>query len=159
MQPLIIMFTIPFAFIGAMVGLLIGRDPFSIVTLFGIVALAGVVVNDSIVLIDFINKARERGMAKWKAIVSGGRLRFRPIILTSVTTIFGLLPMAIGLGGKSATWGPLANTIAWGLGTATFLTLFVIPCLYAIVDDIGSKLHVGRFNGHKEEIEGIVEEV
>lgn len=158
-QPLVIMFTVPFAFIGAMVGLLIGRDPFSIVTLFGIVALAGVVVNDSIVLIDFINKARERGMEKWKAIISGGRLRFRPIILTSVTTIFGLLPMAIGLGGKSATWGPLANTIAWGLGAATFLTLFVIPCLYAIVDDIGSKLRVGRFSGNKPEIEGIVEEV
>jgi len=67
--------------------------------------------------------------------------------------------MAIGLGGKSATWGPLANTIAWGLGAATFLTLFVIPCLYAIVDDIGSKLRVGRFSGNKPEIEGIVEEV
>jgi multidrug efflux pump subunit AcrB len=155
-QPLIIMFTVPFAFIGAMVGLLIGRDPFSITTLFGMVALAGVVVNDSIVLIDFINKARERGMEKWKAIISGGRLRLRPIILTSVTTIFGLLPMAIGLGGKSETWAPLANTIAWGLAAATFLTLFVIPCLYAIVDDIGRKLRVGRF---KEGTEEIVEQV
>ena len=150
-QPLIIMFTLPFAFIGAMIGLLIGRDPFSITTLFGIVALAGVVVNDSIVLIDFINKARARGVAKWKAIVSGGRLRLRPIILTSVTTILGLLPMALGLGGKSETWGPLANTIVWGLAAATFLTLFVIPCLYAIVDDVGRKLHVGRFNGYHEE--------
>ncbi|RKY65832.1 MAG: hypothetical protein DRP97_08655 [Candidatus Latescibacterota bacterium] len=150
-QPLIIMFTLPFAFIGAMIGLLIGRDPFSITTLFGIVALAGVVVNDSIVLIDFINKARARSVAKWKAIVSGGRLRLRPIILTSVTTILGLLPMAIGLGGKSETWGPLANTIVWGLAAATFLTLFVIPCLYAIVDDVGRKLHVGRFNGYHEE--------
>ena len=154
-QPLIIMFTVPFAFIGAMVGLLIGRDPFSITTLFGMVALAGVVVNDSIVLIDFINKARARGVAKWKAIISGGRLRLRPIILTSVTTIFGLLPMAIGLGGKSETWAPLANTIAWGLAAATFLTLFVIPCLYAIGDDIGRKLHVGRF---KEGIRELVEE-
>ncbi|MFH1009329.1 MAG: efflux RND transporter permease subunit, partial [Candidatus Latescibacterota bacterium] len=151
-QPLIIMFTLPFAFIGAMVGLLIGRDPFSITTLFGIVALAGVVVNDSIVLIDFINKARARGVTKWKAIIDGGRLRLRPILLTSVTTILGLLPMAIGLGGKSETWGPLANTIAWGLGAATFLTLFVIPCLYAIMDDVAIKLHVGRFKRcHEEE--------
>ena len=153
-QPLIIMFTVPFAFIGAMVGLLIGRDPFSIVTLFGIVALAGVVVNDSIVLVDFINKAREQGMAKWQTIVLGGRLRFRPIILTSVTTIFGLLPMATGLGGKSATWAPLANTIAWGLGAATFLTLFMIPALYAIMDDIGAKLHLGRFNGYHKKARG-----
>lgn len=159
-QPLIIMFTLPFAFIGAMIGLLIGRDPFSITTLFGIVALAGVVVNDSIVLIDFINKARARGVAKWKAIISGGRLRLRPILLTTVTTIFGLLPMALGLGGKSETWAPLANTIAWGLAAATFLTLFVIPCLYAIVDDVGRKLHVGRFNGyHEEKIGEMVEEI
>ena len=157
-QPLVIMFTVPFAFIGAMIGLLINRDPFSIVTLFGIVALAGVVVNDSIVLVDFINKARTRGMPKWRAIITGGRLRLRPILLTSITTIFGLLPMATGLGGKSATWAPLANTIVWGLAASTFLTLFVIPSLYTIVDDIARKFHMGRFNGH-EEAENTMEDV
>lgn len=136
-QPLIILFTIPFAFIGAMLGLLIGGNPFSIVTLYGMVALAGVALNDSIVLIDFINKSRrERGLGVWRAILTSGSTRLRPIMLTSLTTISGLLPMMIGLGGKSVVWQPLANTIVWGLLMATFLTLFIIPCLYAITVDL-----------------------
>ena len=140
-QPLIILFTVPFAFIGAMLGLLMNGTPFGIVTLFGMVALAGIVVNDSIVLVDFINMRRRAGARKWRAIMEGGRLRLRPILLTTVTTIAGLLPMAIGLGGQSAMWMPLANTIIWGLAMATLLTLFIIPALYAIVDDLTPKGH------------------
>jgi multidrug efflux pump subunit AcrB len=138
-QPLIILFTVPFAFIGAMLGLIVSGNPFGIVTLFGMVALAGIVVNDSIVLVDFINMRRRAGVSKWRAIIEGGRLRMRPILLTSVTTIAGLLPMAIGLGGQSAMWMPMANTIIWGLAMATLLTLFIIPALYAIVDDLTPK--------------------
>ena len=138
-QPLIILFTVPFAFIGAMLGLLVNGTPFGIVTLFGMVALAGIVVNDSIVLVDFINMRRRAGVSKWRAIIEGGRLRMRPILLTTITTIAGLLPMAIGLGGQSAMWMPLANTIVWGLAMATLLTLFIIPALYAIVDDLTPK--------------------
>jgi multidrug efflux pump len=138
-QPLIIMFTIPFGFIGSMVGLLVNGYPFSVTTLFGIVALAGIVVNDSLVMIDFINKARARGANRWYAIMRSAQLRIRPILLTSITTICGLLPMALGLGGKSVVWGPLANTIVWGLLISTIMTLFVIPCLYAIVDDIKNR--------------------
>ncbi|MDA1192710.1 MAG: efflux RND transporter permease subunit, partial [Candidatus Poribacteria bacterium] len=135
-QPFIIMFTVPFAFFGAMIGLLVVRAPFSVNTLYGIVALAGIVVNDSIVLVDFINQRRKAGASKWRAIMQGGRLRMRPIMLTTLTTIAGLAPMALGLGGRSETWMPLATTIVWGLATATFLTLFIIPSLYAIVDDM-----------------------
>jgi multidrug efflux pump subunit AcrB len=138
-QPLIILFTVPFAFIGAMLGLLINGTPFGIVTLFGMVALAGIVVNDSIVLVDFINMRRRAGVGKWRAIIQGGRLRMRPILLTTITTIVGLLPMAIGLGGQSEMWMPLANTIVWGLAMSTLLTLFIIPALYAIVDDLTPK--------------------
>jgi len=138
-QPLIILFTVPFAFIGAMLGLIISGNPFGIVTLFGMVALAGIVVNDSIVLVDFINMRRRAGVSKWRAIIEGGKLRMRPILLTSITTIAGLLPMAIGLGGQSAMWTPMANTIIWGLAMATLLTLFIIPALYAIVDDLTPK--------------------
>lgn len=138
-QPLIILFTIPFAFIGAMIGLIISGTPFGIVTLFGMVALAGIVVNDSIVLVDFINMRRRAGVKKWRAIIEGGRLRMRPILLTTITTIAGLLPMAVGLGGQSEMWMPLANTIAWGLAMATLLTLFIIPALYAIIDDLTPK--------------------
>lgn len=139
-QPAVIIGTVPLAFIGAMVGLLINGDKFSIVTLFGIVALAGIVVNDSIVMIAFINNARLRGEDRWQSIVSGGKQRLRPIILTSVTTIGGLLPTAIGLGGSSQVWRPLASTIAYGLAFATILTLFVIPVFLAIVDDVKKRM-------------------
>ena len=135
-QPIIIMFAVPFGMIGAMVGLLISNATLSMVAMFGIVALSGIVVNDSIVLIDFINKYRERGYNKWYAILKGGSIRLRPIILTSLTTIFGLIPMAVGLGGKSPIWMPMAYTIIFGLAFATTMTLFVMPALYAITTDL-----------------------
>ena len=137
-QPIIIIFAVPFGMIGAMVGLLLSNATLSIVAMFGIVALAGIVVNDSIVLIDFINKYREDGYNKWYAILKGGSVRLRPIILTSLTTIIGLIPMAIGLGGKSPIWMPMANTIIFGLSFATLMTLFVMPALYAITTDLRS---------------------
>jgi multidrug efflux pump subunit AcrB len=149
-QPLVILATVPFAFIGAMVGLLVAGDRFSIVTLFGVVALAGIVVNDSIVLISFMNRARRAGVDRWKSVVEAGMTRLRPIILTSVTTIGGLFPTAVGFGGSSAVWRPLANTIAWGLLFSTVLTLLIIPCLLSIVDDIRVKSGKGlvrRENG------------
>ncbi len=139
-QPFIILTTVPFALIGAILGLLISGNPFGIVSLYGFVALAGIVVNDAIVLIDFINNRRNREEMNvcqhWRSIISAGRLRLRPIILTSVTTISGLIPMAFGIGGISAVWSPLANVILFGLLVATVLTLFFIPCLVAILDDI-----------------------
>ena len=134
-QPFLILAVVPLSFIGAMVGLLISRAPFSIATLYGFVALAGVAVNDSIVLVAFVNQLRVRGLDRWRSLSEAGRLRLRPIILTSVTTIFGLLPMAIGLGGLSKTWQPLATTIAAGLAVATVISLLVVPCLQAILDD------------------------
>ena len=135
-QPIIIMFAVPFGMIGAMVGLLLANATLSIVAMFGIVALSGIVVNDSIVLIDFINKYRERGYNKWYAILKGGSVRLRPIVLTSLTTIIGLIPMAVGLGGKSPIWMPMAYTIIFGLAFATTMTLFVMPALYAITTDL-----------------------
>ena len=135
-QPIIIMFAVPFGMIGAMFGLLLANATLSIVAMFGIVALAGIVVNDSIVLIDFINTYRERGYNKWYAILKGGSVRLRPIVLTSLTTVFGLIPMALGLGGKSPIWMPMAYTIIFGLSFATTMTLFVMPALYAITTDL-----------------------
>ena len=135
-QPIVIMFAVPFGMIGAMVGLLLANATLSMVAMFGIVALAGIVVNDSIVLIDFINKRREKGHNRWYAILKGGSVRLRPIVLTTVTTVFGLIPMALGLGGKSPIWMPMANTIIFGLTFATTMTLFVMPALYAITTDV-----------------------
>ncbi len=136
LQPLIILMTVPFAFIGAMVGLITSGNPLSIASTYGLVALAGIVVNDSIVLVAFINRQRTAGAGKWQAIINAGRTRLRPILLTSITTVSGLLPMALGVGGKSAIWMPMASTIVWGLSVATLLTLFVIPAFYAISEDI-----------------------
>ncbi|MDP7281640.1 MAG: efflux RND transporter permease subunit, partial [Candidatus Poribacteria bacterium] len=159
LQPLIILFAIPFGVIGAMAGLLITQSTLSLIALFGVVALAGIVVNDSIVLIDFINRRRpptviedkinaeiepsgpsqsELGTSLREAILEGSRLRLRPIILTSVTTIAGLIPMALGLGGKSPIWIPLASTIIFGLLFSTLMTLFVMPALYYIIEDLRS---------------------
>ncbi len=135
-QPLVIMFTVPFSFIGVVLGLLIMGYPFSLVAFVGVVALAGIVVNDSLVLIDFINRSRRGGTSRWRAIIQSGKIRMRPILLTTITTILGLLPMGLGIGGKSRVWGPMANTIIWGLSFATILTLFFIPAFYAIMDDL-----------------------
>ncbi len=135
-QPLIIFMAILFAFWGATVGLLFIGTPFNINNLYGLVALAGVAVNDSLVFISFINNAREASVRRWRSILIAGHIRLRPILLTTVTTVFGLMPMAIGIGGKSDIWGPLANVMVWGLSIGTILTLFLVPCLYAILDDL-----------------------
>ncbi|HSR54479.1 MAG TPA: efflux RND transporter permease subunit [Acidobacteriota bacterium] len=144
LQPLLIMFAIPFAFAGAMFCLLVNDYRFSINIMFGMVALSGVAVNDSIVLIAFINDARARGASRFRAVLTGAKRRLRPILLTTVTTIFGLLPMALGVGGRSVTWVPLAATIVWGLGLATFLILLVMPPLYIALDDVRRLFSGGR---------------
>ena len=139
-QPLIILTTVPFALIGAILGLLISGNPFSIVSMFGFVALAGIVVNDAIVMITFVNNRRKEEVLSpykhWRSIVDAGRVRLRPIILTSLTTISGLVPLAFGIGGQSEMWAPLANVILFGLIVSTVLTLYIIPSFIAILDDI-----------------------
>ena len=137
LQPIIIIgFTFPGAMFGSAVALLVTGTPLSILTMYGLVALLGIVVNDSLVFISFINGERRRGLPVQEAIVSAGRMRLRPIVLTTVTTVFGLLPMAIGLGGKSDVWAPLATTIAFGLVFATATTLLVIPPVYRVFADL-----------------------
>jgi len=137
-QPFIIMITIPFVTLGVMVGLLVSNNPLTFVTLIGLLTLTGIVVNDSLVLIDFINRYRkEHPKALYLAIIRGCHVRMRPIILTSLTTICGLAPMAFGVGGKSIFWAPLATAIMWGLGFATLLILSMVPAYYAILEDIG----------------------
>lgn len=137
LQPVIIIgFTFPGALFGSTLALLATGTPLSILTLYGLVALLGIVVNDSLVFISFINAERKRDQSVKEAILQAGRLRLRPIVLTTVTTVFGLLPMAIGLGGKSAVWAPLATTIAFGLLFATTTTLLVIPPVYRVFEDL-----------------------
>ncbi len=141
-QPFIIMITIPFVTLGVIIGLLVTQNPLTFVTLVGLLTLTGIVVNDSLVLIDFMNRyRRENPDNLYLAIIRACHVRMRPILLTSLTTIFGLAPMAFGLGGKSPFWAPLATAIMWGLSFATLLILSMVPAYYAILEDI---LHLAR---------------
>ncbi|MGD8385981.1 MAG: efflux RND transporter permease subunit [Desulfobacteraceae bacterium] len=136
-QPFIIMITIPFVTLGVIIGLLVTQNPLTFVTLVGLLTLTGIVVNDSLVLIDFINRyRREHPDNLYLAILRACHVRMRPILLTSLTTIFGLAPMAFGLGGKSPFWAPLATAIMWGLAFATALILSMVPAYYAILQDL-----------------------
>jgi multidrug efflux pump subunit AcrB len=140
-QPLIVMTAVPFAFIGVFIGLMAMRLPFSLIALISVVGLSGVVVNDSLVLVDFANHLRAGGREPHEAALEAGSVRVRPILMTSITTMGGLVPLALGLGGSSPMWKPMAISMIWGLGFASLLTLFVIPSLYCIVEDVRALLH------------------
>lgn len=133
-HPFVILLTIPLAVIGAVWALWITGTTVNVVAYIGLIMLAGIVVNQSIVLIDAVNQARERGLAKHEAIVEAGRLRLRPILITKLTTILGLLPMALGLGEGAEVRAPMAITVIGGVLLTTFLTLLVIPVVYAVLD-------------------------
>jgi multidrug efflux pump subunit AcrB len=135
-QPIIIMGVIPFGMIGAMIGHFIVGIPFSALSLFGIVALAGVVVNDSIILVDSINKSVARGVDVRTAVKQAGVERFRPILLTSLTTFFGLLPVLLETSFTAQLVIPMAVSLGFGILFATVITLVLIPCLYVILDDL-----------------------
>jgi HAE1 family hydrophobic/amphiphilic exporter-1 len=133
-HPFVIMFTIPFGLIGVILTLLVTRTVISVVVLIGVIMLAGIVVNNAIVLIDYINQLRKEGMSKLEAIKQAGQIRMRPIFMTTLTTILGLLPMALGFGEGAELRTPLAVTVIGGLAIGTLLTLVVIPMVYAIVE-------------------------
>ena len=134
-QPFLILFSVPLAFAGVVLYLAVSGTPFSTTVLYAGVALAGIAVNDAIVLISFINEERAKGAAPSDAVQEAARTRLRPIILTSLTTIAGLTPTAIGLGGRSVVWGPMASTIIFGLIFSTAATLIFIPALYGSLFD------------------------
>jgi multidrug efflux pump subunit AcrB len=139
-QPIIVTLAIPFGIIGVVIALIVHSMPISFLAILGIVGLNGIVVNDSIVLVDFINKLRRQGIQRRDSIIKAGQIRLRPIILTTVTTAGGLSTVAYGIGGKDPFLVPMALCICWGIIFATLLTLIVIPCVYSIVDDIALKL-------------------
>jgi HAE1 family hydrophobic/amphiphilic exporter-1 len=134
LHPFVILFTIPLALIGAVWALLITGSSISVVVFIGLILLAGIVVNNAIVLIDLINQLRESGMDKLSAILEGGRSRLRPILMTTLTTALGLLPLAIGIGEGAEVRAPMAITVIGGLLVSTLLTLIVIPVVYSVFD-------------------------
>ena len=133
-HPFVILLTIPLAITGAVWALWITGTTVNVVAYIGLIMLAGIVVNQSIVLIDAVNQARERGLSKHDAIVEAGQLRLRPILITKLTTILGLLPMALGLGEGAEVRAPMAITVIGGVLLTTFLTLLVIPVVYSVLD-------------------------
>jgi multidrug efflux pump len=149
-QPIVVMMTIPFAFIGVIIGLLVTGLPFSLNTLISVVALAGVVVNNAIILIDFINQERERGIDRWHAIINSGSVRLRPIILTTATTVSGMLPLVFSTDPSSQAWRPLAVSFTFGLLFASLLTLFIIPVIYSMVDSFFGRFGATRFKEHSK---------
>ena len=136
MQPLIVMVVIPFGLIGAVGGHLILGQSLSILSVLGLVALAGVVVNDSLVLVDFINQERKEGMPLRQAIIESGAARFRPIILTSLTTFAGLLPLLFETSLQAQFLIPMATSLSFGVLFATAMTLLLVPAFYGILEDI-----------------------
>jgi multidrug efflux pump subunit AcrB len=124
--------TVFLAFTGVVIGILITQHPLSLFALYGIVALAGIAVNSAIVLISTANAKLASGMSLLHSTVYAARRRVIPIVITTLTTIGGLLSLATGLGGESLIWGPVANAIVWGLGFSATLTLFIIPILYRL---------------------------
>lgn len=131
-QPLLVILTVPMAATGVVIGLLISRYPLSLYTLYGIVALAGIAVNATIMIISTANTNLRNGMPVTHAIVYAARRRVVPIIITTITTIAGLFSLATGLGGHSLLWGPVASSMVWGVGLSSVLTLFFIPLFYRV---------------------------
>jgi len=146
-QPFVIMFSVPLASIGIVLSLLLTGRHINIVSFMGVIMLAGIVVNNAIVLIDFINQLRQRGMGRNEAIITAGPQRLRPILMTTLTTVLGLIPMALGLGEGGELGAPLATVVIGGLTVSTILTLVVVPVIYTIVEDFGSIFSrmIGRF--------------
>jgi hydrophobic/amphiphilic exporter-1 (mainly G- bacteria), HAE1 family len=134
MHPFVILLTIPLALIGSVWALWVTGTTVNVVAYIGLIMLAGIVVNQSIVLIDAVNQLRAEGLSKLDAIVEGGRLRLRPILITKLTTILGLLPMALGIGEGAEVRAPMAITVIGGVLLTTFLTLLVIPVVYSVLD-------------------------
>jgi len=134
LHPLVIMLTIPLAFVGTMLALWVLGISLSVVVFLGMIMLAGIVVNNAIVLVDYVNTLRQRGLPREEAIVTAGTVRLRPILMTTATTVLGLLPMALGFGDGAEIRTPMAIAVISGLLASTLLTLLVVPSVYAMID-------------------------
>ncbi|MGL5547278.1 MAG: efflux RND transporter permease subunit, partial [Tannerellaceae bacterium] len=130
--PFIIMTSLPFGFSGVVLALLIAKQPLDLMGLIGAVMLVGIVVKNGIVLIDYVNLNRERGMSIITAVVNGGRSRLRPVLMTTATTVLGMIPLAIGTGQGSEMWRNMGIAIIGGLSFSTIITLIIVPVLYAV---------------------------
>ena len=137
--PFVIMFSIPFAFVGVILGFLVTGQPLNVMSMIGLIMLMGIVVKNGIVLIDYIILCRERGMGIVHAVVTSGRSRLRPVLMTTLTTVLGMVPMAIGTGEGAEMWRGLGTCVAWGLSVSTLITLVIVPVMYCVFAGNGLK--------------------
>jgi multidrug efflux pump subunit AcrB len=135
-QPLIVMSAIPFGFLGAILGHLLMGYQLSFISILGMVALSGVVVNDSLVLVDAVNRYRREGMGVYTALIAGATRRLRPILLTSLTTFFGLIPMIFETSIQAKFLIPMAISLGFGALFATVVVLLIVPCLYLVIEKL-----------------------
>jgi len=140
LDPFIIMFTIPLSFIGVALALVLTGTDLSVMSLIGIVMLVGIVVNNGIVLVDYINQLRARGLDLYDAVKKGGQIRLRPVLMTALTTILAMFPLALGIGESGQSWAPMARTVMGGLTVATVLTLVVVPVIYVILENLTARI-------------------
>jgi HAE1 family hydrophobic/amphiphilic exporter-1 len=132
-KPFIIMASVPLAFIGAVLLLFISGKSINIGALMGLIILGGIVVNNSIVMVDHISRLSGRYKNYWRAVIKGSSDRLRPVLITSITTTLGMLPLALDRSEDSSLWSPLAITVIGGMISSTILTLFLIPCIYTLI--------------------------
>ncbi|MEP6907845.1 MAG: efflux RND transporter permease subunit, partial [Pseudoxanthomonas sp.] len=153
LHPFVILFTIPLALVGAVLALLLTRSPVSVVVFIGLILLVGLVVKNAIILIDKVNQLREAGVAKREALVEGARSLLRPIIMTTLCTLFGFLPLALAFGEGAEVRSPMAITVIGGLLVSTLLTLVVIPVVYDLLDRHPDEYYAERGRLHRQAIE------
>ncbi|WP_017185341.1 efflux RND transporter permease subunit [Alkalibacillus haloalkaliphilus] len=139
LHPFVIMFSLPATIVGVILGLFVTGLPFSIPAFIGIIMLAGIVVNNAIVLVDYINILRDKGKERFEAILEAGANRLRPILMTTLTTVLGMIPLSLGLGEGAEAQQPLAVVIIFGLTVSMFFTLLLIPVVYTLFDDLSAK--------------------
>ncbi|MBR5201145.1 MAG: efflux RND transporter permease subunit [Alistipes sp.] len=148
LYPFIIMFTIPFAMSGVFIALWLTGTPLSLIALIGAIMLVGIVTKNGIVMVDYMNLLVERGSTITDAVINGGKSRLRPVLMTSLTTVLGMLPMALGIGEGSEIWQPMGVAVVGGLVMSTLITLFIVPSLYAMLE--GSKERRARRKAEQE---------
>ncbi|MBE3113039.1 MAG: efflux RND transporter permease subunit [Actinobacteria bacterium] len=140
MTPLAVMFSVPFSLIGVILALILAGKSLNVMSYIGIIMLVGIVVNNSIVLLDYVNLLRQKGIERNEAIILGGKTRLRPILMTMLTTVLALVPMALGIGEGAELRAPMAITIIGGLTSSTFLSLIIVPIFYTFLDDLSQKI-------------------
>lgn len=157
-QPLAIMLSVPLSMVGVLLMLLATNTTFNLMSMIGLILLMGLVTKNAILLIDFANQGRERGLSRREALIDAGQIRLRPIVMTTLAMIFGMLPLALAIGAGAEFRAPLARAVIGGLITSTLLTLVVVPVVYTLLDDLGGKVRGRLTQGEREHATRLREE-